>query len=110
MPKLFLAAALAASFGAAVSGQTGSAIPRTSWGHPDLQGRWTNFTLTLVERPTEFGSKEYFTEAEAAEYLPTAHKRFLAAITFTDEAALSGEFEPGVWGEDAASSPRAGRH
>ncbi len=100
MPKLFLAAALAASFGAAVSGQTRSAIPRTPWGHPDLQGRWTNFTLTLVERPAEFGAKEYFTEAEAAEYLPTAHKRFLASINFTEEAALSGEFEPGVWGED----------
>ena len=48
MPKLFLAAILAAAFGAAVSGQTRSAIPRTPWGHPDLQGRWTNATITLV--------------------------------------------------------------
>lgn len=100
MPKLFLAAVLAAAFGAAVSGQPRSAIPRTPWGHPDLQGRWTNFTLTLVERPAEFGAKEYFTETEAAEYLVTAHERFLAAINFTQEAALSGEFEPGVWGEE----------
>ena len=76
MPKLFLAAALAASLGAAVSGQTRSAIPRTPWGHPDLQGRWTNFTLTLVERPTEFGAKEYFTEAEAAEYCPPLTSAF----------------------------------
>jgi hypothetical protein len=99
MLKHFLAAALVVACGIASSGQTRSAVPRTPWGRPDLQGRWTNFTLTLVERPTEFGAREYFTEAEAAEYLPTAHKRFLAAINFTEEAALSGEFEPGVWGE-----------
>jgi hypothetical protein len=105
MPKSFVAAVLVVAFGAASSGQTRSAVPRTPWGHPDLQGRWTNFTLTLVERPTEFGGKEYFTEAEAAEYLLTAHKRFLAAINFTEEAALSGEFEPGVWGEERGLVP-----
>ena len=25
--------------------------PRTSWGAPDLQGQWTNFSLTHLERP-----------------------------------------------------------
>ena len=105
MPKLFLAAALAASFGAAVSGQTRSAIPRTPWGHPDLQGRWTNATLTLVERPIEFGAKEFFTEEEAAEYSKTALERFLAAIDFTQEAAISGEFVPGVWVEERSIVP-----
>ncbi len=24
--------------------------PRTEWGHPDLQGQWTNATLTPFER------------------------------------------------------------
>ena len=99
MRKTIHAAALVMAFGAASSAQPPGAMPRTPWGHPDLQGRWTNFTLTLVERPAEFGSKEYFTESEAEEYSATALKRFLAAIDFTEEAALSGEFEPGVWGE-----------
>ena len=49
--------------GAAASGQTSSATPRTPWGHPDLQGRWTNATVTLLERPVEFGAKEFFTVA-----------------------------------------------
>mgnify|MGYP003286438847 CR=1 FL=1 len=31
------------------------AVPRTPWGHPDLQGRWTNATLTPLERPVELG-------------------------------------------------------
>ena len=30
---------------------TAWAVPRTPYGHPDLQGNWTNATLTPVERP-----------------------------------------------------------
>lgn len=39
---------------------------RTPWGDPDLQGVWTNKTLTPLERPEEFGSRRIFTEEEAA--------------------------------------------
>ena len=39
--------------------------PRTPDGHPDLQGFWTNSTLTPLERPRELGSKKIFTEEEA---------------------------------------------
>src|SRR5688572_23452490 len=70
----------------------GTAIPRTPWGHPDLQGRWTNATVTPLERPTELGAKEYFTSEEASEYQKHALERFLASINFTEEAAISGEF------------------
>src|SRR4051794_262118 len=41
--------------------------PRTPDGHPDLQGFWTNATITPLERPRELGAKEFFTPAEAAE-------------------------------------------
>ena len=40
----------------------------TPWGDPDLQGTWTNQTLTPLERPAEFAGKPYLSEAEAAEY------------------------------------------
>ena len=40
--------------------------PRTPDGHPDLQGYWTNATLIPLERPVELGTKEFYTEAEAA--------------------------------------------
>jgi hypothetical protein len=40
--------------------------PRTADGHPDLQGYWTNATLIPLERPTELGTKEFYTAAEAA--------------------------------------------
>ena len=42
--------------------------PRTPDGQPDLQGVWTNATLTLFERPAELGTKEFFTEDEAAAF------------------------------------------
>jgi hypothetical protein len=41
--------------------------PRTAWGHPDLQGVWTNKTITPFERPDEVGGREFFTDAEIAE-------------------------------------------
>lgn len=42
--------------------------PRTVDGQPDLQGTWTNATITPLERPRELGDKQFFTEREAAEY------------------------------------------
>jgi hypothetical protein len=39
---------------------------RTPDGEPDLQGLWTNRTITPFERPVELGDKAYWTEAEAA--------------------------------------------
>ena len=40
---------------------------RTKWGHPDLQGLWTNETITPFERPEDIADKEFFTAEEAAE-------------------------------------------
>src|SRR3954465_6043193 len=36
--------------------------------HPDLQGVWNFSTITPLERPAEFGGKEFLTDAEAAQY------------------------------------------
>jgi hypothetical protein len=40
---------------------------RTPDGQPDLQGVWTNPTITPFERPANLGTKAYLTEQEAAE-------------------------------------------
>jgi hypothetical protein len=42
--------------------------PRTPYGEPDLQGIWSNATITPLERPKELVGKEFFTEQEAADY------------------------------------------
>jgi hypothetical protein len=39
--------------------------PRTADGQPDLQGMWTNATITPLERPSEFGDRLVITDAEA---------------------------------------------
>jgi hypothetical protein len=41
--------------------------PRTPDGQPDLQGVWTNNSVTPLQRPKELAGKEYYTEAELAE-------------------------------------------
>jgi hypothetical protein len=50
----------------AKSGKT--TVQRTADGHPDLQGTWTNATLTPLERPAEFSGKATLTDAEARAY------------------------------------------
>jgi hypothetical protein len=40
--------------------------PRVPWGEPDLQGIWTNATLTPLERPTALAGKEVLTNEEVA--------------------------------------------
>jgi hypothetical protein len=42
--------------------------PRTPDGQPDLQGIWSNATVTPLERPAELAGKAFFTPAEAAAY------------------------------------------
>ena len=39
-------------------------MPRTSDGHPDLQGIWNNSTQTPLQRPVALGDKQFYTEAE----------------------------------------------
>lgn len=47
---------------------TKSAVPRTPWGQPDLQGLWDFRTVTPLERPIELAGKQTLTEQEAAEF------------------------------------------
>src|SRR5262245_52997738 len=53
---------------------------KTPWGEPDLQGLWTNKTITPLERPRELGTKEFYTPEEVRE------RERLAQIRATDEA------------------------
>src|SRR5438445_5340197 len=41
--------------------------PRTPDGQADLQGGWTNSSVTPLQRPKELAGKEYYTQAELAE-------------------------------------------
>ena len=66
-----LAALVAAALiaGQPVAGQETADFdtPRTAWGDPDLTGIWSpGYTLTPLERPAEFGDREFLTDDEVA--------------------------------------------
>src|SRR5207245_4055316 len=42
--------------------------PRAPDGKPDLQGIWSDNTLTPLERPKGVGTKEFYTDQEIAEF------------------------------------------
>jgi hypothetical protein len=56
-----------ASIGGQAATKTWS-VPRTPDGQPDLQGNWTNATVTPLERPAELAGKEFLTAAEAVAF------------------------------------------
>lgn len=43
-------------------------LPRTSDGHPLLEGIWNSASLTPLQRPAGLGTKEFYTPGEAATY------------------------------------------
>src|SRR6266852_4122944 len=45
-----------------------SAVVRTPWGDPDLQGVWNDATSTPMQRPGGVGVKDVLTDEEAAEF------------------------------------------
>jgi hypothetical protein len=40
---------------------------KTPWGEPDLQGIWTDETNTPLQRPAQYATQEFFTDAQRAE-------------------------------------------
>src|SRR5579862_1160472 len=76
------------------SGQSGKA-GRAADGHPDLQGMWTNVTITPLERPRDMAGKAYFTPEEAAGY----EKRIIEGREQTDPDAAGTVADPVVWWE-----------
>jgi hypothetical protein len=59
---LLVASAITLVIGSAYA-QTPARLP---WGDPDLEGIWTNATLTTLQRAPELGTKAFFTAEEAA--------------------------------------------
>jgi len=53
--------------------------PRTPDGQPDLQGMWTNATITPFERPSALAGKAFLTEQEAAAFEQQAAERRVEA-------------------------------
>ena len=75
MDQRFRSSILAILLALPLAAQTKSwTAPRTPDGQPDLQGVWSNPTITPFERPSEFAGKATLTEKEAAELEARAAK------------------------------------
>jgi hypothetical protein len=61
---------------------TSSGLPRTSEGHPNLEGYWVFGTPTPLERPEGFGKAPFFaSDAEAEQFVRDAQTRRQATVT-----------------------------
>ena len=60
--------------------------PKTPWGHPDLQGLWSNATTTPLERPDEHKGKAVLTDQEFEQAAAATAKR-----RNTDQAPRAGD-------------------
>jgi len=79
-------------------------IPRTPWGRPVLQGVWTNSSLTPLERPEEYGEREFLTPEELVELQRGAVQGRIDALP-EPEATLAVEFSE-IWMEPGPLSGR----
>jgi hypothetical protein len=69
--------------------------PRTPDGRPDLNGIWSNATITPLERPPELAGKQYFTEEEAGAY----EKRMLRELNRDRRSSNPDEDLKGAYNE-----------
>lgn len=60
------AVVLAATLTGVCGGVGAQDLARLPWGDPDLEGRWSNATLTTLQRPPELADKAFLTPEEAA--------------------------------------------
>lgn len=104
MNRRFLGAfvALVTGFAAAsLSAQQKKSVPLTPWGEPDLQGTYTNQTLTPLERPASLGTKAFFTKEEAEKLEKQSEERRVANADAPPRAGDVGNYndfwmEPGT--------------
>jgi hypothetical protein len=94
-----------------------SALPRTPWGHADLQGTWTSEGEIGVpfERPAQFGDRQQLTDAEYADRLKQSRAQVEGALdeidVFTADVSNAGSVgsatsPPPHWLERSTQSRR----
>jgi hypothetical protein len=93
-----MAAALALAAPIIVFGQgansTSYKVPKTPWGHPDLQGTWDYRSITPLERPAQYGDREFMTDAEVKELEARAARRMDEP---PEEDAPAGTIHAAYW-------------
>src|SRR5580704_17150841 len=75
-----------------------AALPRTPDGHPDLQGVWTNATITPMTRPAAFKDKPTISDAEAKVYEKKDHEELYKQDGQSDGPLIAAAGSSGTGG------------
>lgn len=70
-------------------------VPRTAWGHPDLQGVWNFSSNVPMQRPERYGNRQFMTDEEVAELRARMEER----DANSDQAAPQTEGSPGGYND-----------
>ena len=73
-------------------------VPRTPDGKPDLQGVWTNATITPMERPKDLAGKATLTDAEATAYEKANNEELLKQDGQSDGPLIAAAGSSGTGG------------
>jgi len=95
---LTLGGLLSAQMPAAKSNSKTWSVPRTPDGKPDLQGVWTNATITPMERPSSLAGKSTLTDAEAAAYEKSNHDELVKQDGQSDGPLIAAAGSSGTGG------------
>jgi hypothetical protein len=106
MTHKFIVSAMAAAILMAVpaaaqtkpAAKAASTSLRTPDGHPDLQGFWTNATITTMERPAAFANKPTVTPEEAKSYAQKSEKELESQDGASDGPLIAAAGSSGTGG------------
>jgi len=107
MLRFGLLALAFAVLGAPAAAQ-GYKAPRTAHGQPDLQGLWTNATITPLTRPAKFGERNVLTREEAKALEDGNAAQIARADAPTPPGAKVGDLKNADCGPDGLSGFNCG--
>jgi hypothetical protein len=83
----------------------GTPMPMTEWGDPDLQGMWPimNIFSTPLQRPEQYGEREYLTDEEYERAQATLDRREAAYV----REESNNQLNMGHWAESTTRSEAA---
>ena len=102
---LAMGTALAQPSSEALTYPDGTPHPMTAWGDPDLQGTWPimNLFSTPLQRPEQYGEREYLTDEEYARAEGTLQRREQAY----EQEIKTNKMGMGHWAETTTTSDAA---
>jgi hypothetical protein len=103
--KRLAAASLATALAVPATAQEDWVVPRTEYGHADLQGNWTNATMTPVQRPEGLGAT--LTPEQVAE-LEEGRQDFIADLAADSDPDREAPPEGGIFTGNALFDSASG--